>query len=267
MCTGSCDKTMTAAMIRKLAREGKLDLNAGVFKLLNITPAGKVVDDRIWKITVNHLLEHKAGWQGKPLETADQAYLAQAGKGEAPGMDSIRSYECAWRGDDQKAVLGTRQQGAVRQLWLWNAQVHCHENRRTDLSRLSAAPVVAAAWDQGLEMGEAREGATGRATGAVERLHHGRPRRAGMDVSTGAMSRSCAITGPTVSRGAAISAAICFGGAGIIVRRGCSAGDGYNIALLFNGRKGSLTIAIDKELHQAIEWMQGEKSFEMTGGG
>ena len=72
MSTGSCDKPLTAAMIRQLAQDGKLDLNASVLKLLKIHPAGQVVDPRVWDITINHLLEHKAGWQGEPFERAWQ---------------------------------------------------------------------------------------------------------------------------------------------------------------------------------------------------
>ena len=60
-------------MIRQLAQHGKLDLNASVLKLLKIHPAGQVVDPRVWDITINHLLEHKAGWQGEPFERAWQA--------------------------------------------------------------------------------------------------------------------------------------------------------------------------------------------------
>jgi CubicO group peptidase (beta-lactamase class C family) len=71
---GSCGKTFTASAIRQLSRNGKLDLNASVFELLNVRPQGTVIDNRIWNITVNHLLDHKAGWQGEPLEKAWKAY-------------------------------------------------------------------------------------------------------------------------------------------------------------------------------------------------
>jgi CubicO group peptidase (beta-lactamase class C family) len=73
MSIGSCDKPLTTTMIRQLAQHGKLDLNASVLKLLKIRPAGQVVDPRVWNITINHLLEHKAGWQGEPFERAWQA--------------------------------------------------------------------------------------------------------------------------------------------------------------------------------------------------
>jgi CubicO group peptidase (beta-lactamase class C family) len=66
----SCEKPITAAAIRQLARAGRLDLKAGVFKLLKVQPHGKVVDPRIWQITIEHLLDHKPGWQGRPIDTA-----------------------------------------------------------------------------------------------------------------------------------------------------------------------------------------------------
>jgi CubicO group peptidase (beta-lactamase class C family) len=61
MSIASCDKPLTAAMIRQLAQNGKVDLNASVLRVLDIKPAGKVADKRVWDITINHLLEHKAG--------------------------------------------------------------------------------------------------------------------------------------------------------------------------------------------------------------
>jgi N-acyl-D-amino-acid deacylase len=74
MVTASCDKTLTAAMIRQLARDGKLDLNASVLKVMQPKPAGKVVDPRVWDVTIQHVLDHKAGWQGEPVMKAWEAY-------------------------------------------------------------------------------------------------------------------------------------------------------------------------------------------------
>ena len=59
-----------------LALHGRIDLNASVFRVLKIKPAGPVVNNRMYDITFNHLLEHKAGWQGEPLNRANQAYEA-----------------------------------------------------------------------------------------------------------------------------------------------------------------------------------------------
>jgi CubicO group peptidase (beta-lactamase class C family) len=74
MIIASCDKPLTAAAIRQLARHGKLDLNASILKFLNAKPAGEVVDPRMWDITIQHVLDHKAGWQGEPTLNGWQAY-------------------------------------------------------------------------------------------------------------------------------------------------------------------------------------------------
>jgi CubicO group peptidase (beta-lactamase class C family) len=66
----SCEKPITAAAVRQLARNRRLNLDAGLFKVLKIKPQGKVVDSRVGDITIRHLLEHKAGWQGEPLDRA-----------------------------------------------------------------------------------------------------------------------------------------------------------------------------------------------------
>ncbi|MDX1969906.1 MAG: serine hydrolase domain-containing protein [Planctomycetaceae bacterium] len=66
----SCEKPLTAASIHKLAFRKQIDLDASVFRLLEIQPQGAVVDDRIWQVTVRNLLEHKSGWQGDPFARA-----------------------------------------------------------------------------------------------------------------------------------------------------------------------------------------------------
>ncbi len=76
----SCDKPITAAAIRQLARNGRLNLDASPFKVLGIKPQGKIVDDRIRAITIRHLLDHKAGWQGEPFDRAVQAAHARGHK-------------------------------------------------------------------------------------------------------------------------------------------------------------------------------------------
>ncbi len=94
MCTASCDKPLTAAMIRQLARAGKLKLNASVLKVLNIKPAAAVVDNRVWDITINHLLDHKAGWQGDPV---DKAWQAANGEQYPIEAETLLSYVAAQR--------------------------------------------------------------------------------------------------------------------------------------------------------------------------
>ncbi len=76
MAVASVEKPITAAAIKQLARAGKLDLNASIFRVLKIQPVERIVDDRIWDITIQHLLDHKAGWQGEPLRKAVQAARA-----------------------------------------------------------------------------------------------------------------------------------------------------------------------------------------------
>jgi CubicO group peptidase (beta-lactamase class C family) len=80
----SCEKPITAAAIRQLARSRKLDLNAGLFKLLKIEPKGEVVDGRVWDITIHHLLDHKAGWQGEPIDRAVKAARENGHKNPIP---------------------------------------------------------------------------------------------------------------------------------------------------------------------------------------
>lgn len=58
----SVSKPITAAAIRKLAGTGGFSLTTKVFEYLGLTPAGSVVDQRIYDITVANLLDHSGGW-------------------------------------------------------------------------------------------------------------------------------------------------------------------------------------------------------------
>lgn len=80
----SCEKPVTAAAIRKLAREGRLSLDAKLFEFLKIKPQGRVVDDRMMQITINHLLEHKAGWGANPVSEAAEAARKKGFKDPVP---------------------------------------------------------------------------------------------------------------------------------------------------------------------------------------
>jgi hypothetical protein len=73
-------RTMLAASIRQLAWRKRLNLNDSVLKLLKIEPAGKVVDPRVWKITVEHVLEHKTGWDNEQIQQANPPADAQQSK-------------------------------------------------------------------------------------------------------------------------------------------------------------------------------------------
>lgn len=64
----SVTKPFTAAAIRKLIRDGEISLNSRVFSLgtpgrglLDFVPLG-TPDDRLGDITVEHLLQHRCGW-------------------------------------------------------------------------------------------------------------------------------------------------------------------------------------------------------------
>ena len=58
----SVSKPVTAAAVRKLIAAGAFSLGTTVFDYLQLTPAGTVTDQRIYNVTVNHLLEHLGGW-------------------------------------------------------------------------------------------------------------------------------------------------------------------------------------------------------------
>lgn len=59
----SVSKPITAALVRKLAHNGRLDLNAPAFELIGAQPLpGQQVDPRLKQITVEHLLVHQGGW-------------------------------------------------------------------------------------------------------------------------------------------------------------------------------------------------------------
>ena len=68
----SCEKPITAAAIRKLAREERLNLDAKLFELLKLKPQGPVIDERVRRITIDRLLERQAGW-GDPVSEAAEA--------------------------------------------------------------------------------------------------------------------------------------------------------------------------------------------------
>ncbi len=86
----SCEKPVTAAAIKQLARDGRLDLDAGLFTLLKIKPRGKVVDERVQKITLRHLLEHKAGWGTDPA-TGAAAALRKSGAADPVPVEALLS--------------------------------------------------------------------------------------------------------------------------------------------------------------------------------
>lgn len=59
----SVTKPITRAAVLKLIREGKIAYDTKAFEYLALDPpGGKVADERIYKITVKNLLEHRGGW-------------------------------------------------------------------------------------------------------------------------------------------------------------------------------------------------------------
>jgi CubicO group peptidase (beta-lactamase class C family) len=86
----SCEKPVTAAAIKQLAREGRLDLDAGLFALMKVTPRGPVKDERVNKITIRHLLEHKAGWGPDPVSGVAAA-LRKSGVADPIPIESLLS--------------------------------------------------------------------------------------------------------------------------------------------------------------------------------
>jgi len=77
----SLSKPVTAVAILKLAQDGKLDLDAKAFSLLDLKPADESkVDPRLADITVRHLLQHTGGWNrdksGDPMFKAAEISAA-----------------------------------------------------------------------------------------------------------------------------------------------------------------------------------------------
>jgi CubicO group peptidase (beta-lactamase class C family) len=59
----SCTKPVTAAIVKNLIQGRRLKASAPVFEYLGIDPyKGELGDDRLGHITIQHLLDHKAGW-------------------------------------------------------------------------------------------------------------------------------------------------------------------------------------------------------------
>jgi N-acyl-D-amino-acid deacylase len=91
----SVTKAITNAAVHQLIREGKLRLDTRVAALLELAPPpGKTLDPRWQAITIQHLLEHKGGWNRdrafdpmfRPLEIA----TALGKPGPASSMDVVR---------------------------------------------------------------------------------------------------------------------------------------------------------------------------------
>ena len=104
----SMSKTVTAAAIMRLVEDGKLNLDAPVFNILNqYSPYnGRWGDGRLSGITVRQLLQHTAGWdrlvssQADPVD-GEGTVLAATATGSAfpPSIDTVIRYMLAQRLD------------------------------------------------------------------------------------------------------------------------------------------------------------------------
>jgi CubicO group peptidase (beta-lactamase class C family) len=68
----SCDKPIIAAGIRRLARQKEFQIDEKLFDVLPIQPQGSIVDERIKMITINHVIDHTAGWGSDPRNWATE---------------------------------------------------------------------------------------------------------------------------------------------------------------------------------------------------
>jgi len=86
----SLSKQITSVAILKLVEEGRLDLDAKAFVMLNhIKPLpGETVDPRIWKITVRQLLQHSSGLIRDVGGESDIRKIIEAG-GQVPPTPEI----------------------------------------------------------------------------------------------------------------------------------------------------------------------------------
>lgn len=91
---GSVSKSITAVGVLKLVEEGKLDLDAKAFLILdNIKPIkGTTLDNRIYDITVRHLLQHSGGWD-RELENDVEPLLLSEKAAKAAGTPAPASAE------------------------------------------------------------------------------------------------------------------------------------------------------------------------------
>ena len=72
----SLSKSITAVAVLKLVQDGKLDLDAKAFALLDLKPVDETkVDPRLKDVTVLHLLQHTGGWNP---QKSDPMFMAAA---------------------------------------------------------------------------------------------------------------------------------------------------------------------------------------------
>lgn len=88
----SVSKPIAAAVVRSLIAEGELTLETPVFETLGMNPLPDGADERLARITVGHLLDHRGGWDrqksGDPM-FRDAEIKAALGIEHAPTADDI----------------------------------------------------------------------------------------------------------------------------------------------------------------------------------
>jgi len=72
----SISKTFTAVATLQLVEQGKLKLDDRVLPLLNLRPGGKKPDDRLNKVTIRNLLEHRGGWDHSTKGKVDPTFAS-----------------------------------------------------------------------------------------------------------------------------------------------------------------------------------------------
>ena len=75
----SVSKPITAVAILKLVEEGRLDLDAKAFRMLDHLkpPTEASVDPRIYDITIRQLLQHSGGWDSRRPDVLDPVFIPQ----------------------------------------------------------------------------------------------------------------------------------------------------------------------------------------------
>jgi CubicO group peptidase (beta-lactamase class C family) len=252
ICPASLHKPLTAMIIRKLERAGKLNLDAAVLPMLGIKPAGKVIDKRVQEITSRHLLEHKAGWQGKPAEDAWQKMNGHRFPVDVDLLLShIATQRLAWK-------PGTREQydsfgyGVLNSVATKVSGKSHIEYLRHELLRPHGIKELH--W---IQHGPRQRGEPPRLWNALI-LEDPEPNR--YAISTPAL---CAYMRYYLSdgqpRGKKPASEAFYGGWDNTSSTMLWRGDGYNIAFALNGRRGGDQSHYEKRIHQAIDWLKGQR--------
>jgi len=93
---GSVSKTLTAVAILKLLESGLINLNDKAFRILSDLkpPKGASVDQRLYEITIQQLLQHEGGWESNDVLELPWSRMASAtlGRPDPPECETIIRY-------------------------------------------------------------------------------------------------------------------------------------------------------------------------------